>query len=203
YSQPPGSVPPPGAASRPPPPGSFGAPPQQSTPHNQYAPSPYGAPPAQPSAPPTGPPPMNRPGPPQGPPSTSSPKPTPPPQPSAPPKARHPAGDRSHIPANAQRLVDIFSQDMQRVASKAPSTFAPQVKDTQKRLNLLFDHLNNEELIQPNTIDQLSELAQAIETKNYDVAHKLQVEIQRDKTEECGNWMVGVKRLISMSKATP
>ncbi|KAM5351981.1 hypothetical protein ACJ41O_004704 [Fusarium nematophilum] len=203
YSPAPGSVPPPGAASRPPAAGSFGAPPQQSTPHNQYAPPPYGAPPSQASAPPTGPPPtgppLNRPGPPQ----MSSPKPTPPPQPSAPPKARHPAGDRSHIPANAQRLVDILSQDMQRVAAKAPSTFAPQVKDTQKRLNLLFDHLNNEELVQPATIEQLTELAQAIEAKNYDVAHKLQVEVQRDKTEECGNWMVGVKRLISMSKATP
>ncbi|RSL54502.1 Protein transport protein SEC31 [Fusarium duplospermum] len=220
FSQPPGSVPPPGAASRPPPAGSFGAPPQQSTPHNQYAPSPYGAPPSQsygapptqsygapptqPSAPstgppPTGPPPMNRP----GPPATSSPKPTPPPQPAAPPKAKHPAGDRSHIPPSAQRLVDILSQDMQRVAVKAPSNFAPQVKDTQKRLNILFDHLNNEELVQPSTIDQLTELAQAIEAKNYDLAHKLQVEVQRDKTEECGNWMVGVKRLISMSRATP
>ena len=79
---------------------------------------------------------------------------------------------------------------MQRVASKAPSTFAPQVKDTQKRLNLLFDHLNNEELVQPATIEQLTELASALQAKNYDVAHKLQVGIQRDRTEECGNWMV-------------
>lgn len=92
---------------------------------------------------------------------------------------------------------------MQRVASKAPATFAPQVKDTQKRLNLLFDHLNNEELVQPNTVEQLTQLALALQSKNYDVAHRLQVEIQRDKTEECGNWMVGVKRLVSMSKATP
>jgi protein transport protein SEC31 len=92
---------------------------------------------------------------------------------------------------------------MQRVASKAPATFAPQVKDTHKRLNLLFDHLNNEELIQPATIDELSKIAEAIEAKDYATAQRLQLEIQRDRTEECGNWMVGVKRLISMSKATP
>jgi len=92
---------------------------------------------------------------------------------------------------------------MQRVAAKAPATFAPQVKDTQKRLNLLFDHLNNEELVQPSTIEQLLELSQAIQSKEYNLAQKLQVDIQRDKTDECGNWMVGVKRLISMSKATP
>lgn len=92
---------------------------------------------------------------------------------------------------------------MQRVASKAPATFAPQVKDTQKRLNILFDHLNNEELVQPSTIEQLSQLAEAIQGKDYATAQKLQMEINRDKTDECGNWMVGVKRLISMSKATP
>jgi protein transport protein SEC31 len=79
---------------------------------------------------------------------------------------------------------------MQRVAAKAPATFAPQVKDTQKRLNLLFDHLNNEELVQPSTIEQLLELSQAIQSKEYNLAQKLQVDIQRDKTDECGNWMV-------------
>jgi protein transport protein SEC31 len=86
--------------------------------------------------------------------------------------------------------VDILSQDMQRVAAKAPATFAPQVKDTQKRLNILFDHLNNEELVQPATIEQLTQLAQALQSKDYGSAQRLQVEIQRDKTEECGNWMV-------------
>lgn len=79
---------------------------------------------------------------------------------------------------------------MQRVAAKAPATFAPQVKDTQKRLNLLFDHLNNEELVQPATIEQLTQLAQALQSRDYGSAQRLQVEIQRDKTEECGNWMV-------------
>lgn len=191
YNQPPASVPPPGNR---PSAGSFGAAPPQTHPPNPYAPNPYAAPPSHPTAPPTGPPPTGPPpgGPPRaGPPPAAAPQPTPPPpQAAPPPKARHPAGDRSHIPASAQGLVEILSQDMQRVAAKAPGTFAPQVKDTQKRLNLLFDHLNNEELVQPGTIEQLSELASAIQARNYDVAHRLQVEIQRDKTEECGNWMV-------------
>lgn len=100
-------------------------------------------------------------------------------------------------------MVDVLSRDMQRVASKAPQNFAPQVKDTQKRLNLLFDHLNNEELVKPDTIAQLSQLADALEAKNYGEAHQIQVNIHENKTEECGNWMVGIKRLISMSKATP
>ncbi|KND94507.1 Protein transport protein SEC31 [Tolypocladium ophioglossoides CBS 100239] len=190
--------PPPGPASRPPPANPYGAPPPQATPQGQYAASPYGAPQNQPSAPPHGPPPT-------GPPRMGGPTQTPPPPKAAapPPKAKHPPGDRSHIPANAQRLVEALGQDMQRVASKAPATFAPQVKDTQKRLNLLFDHLNNEDLVLPPTIEQLTQLAEAIQSKDYAAAQRFQVEIQRDKTEECGNWMVGVKRLISMSKATP
>ncbi|KAL7781999.1 COPII component protein [Trichoderma afarasin] len=200
-----GSVPPPpGPGSRPPPPANPYAPPAQQQPAapSPYAPSPYAPAPGQVPAsqpPPTGPPPMGRPGPP---PSTAS-APPPPQQTAPPPAAKYPPGDRSHIPAHAQALVDILSQDMQRVASKAPPTFAPQVKDTQKRLNILFDHLNNEELVQPSTIEQLSQLAVAIQTKDYATAQRLQMEINRDKTEECGNWMVGVKRLISMSKATP
>ena len=87
-------------------------------------------------------------------------------------------------------MVDLLSQDMQRVAGKAPETFAPQVKDTQKRLNILFDHLNNEELVTSPTIDLLTQLAQAISGKDYATAQKIQVDIQRDRTEECGNWMV-------------
>ncbi|RKF65820.1 Protein transport protein SEC31 [Golovinomyces cichoracearum] len=118
-------------------------------------------------------------------------------------KKRYPAGDRSHIPPNAQKIFEILTQDMQRVALQAPTSFMPQVKDTQKRLNILFDHLNNEELIKSDSIQRLNELAEALMSKNYDVASRLQVDIQKEKTEECGNWMVGVKRLISMSKVTP
>lgn len=86
--------------------------------------------------------------------------------------------------------MEIFSQDMQRVASKAPTTFAPQVKDTQKRLNLLFDHLNNEELVRPATVGQLSQLAEAMQAKDYATAQRIQADIQREKMDECGNWMV-------------
>jgi len=57
-------------------------------------------------------------------------------------------------------------------------------------LNILFDHLNNEELIKPDTIQRLGELADALQARDYDTATKMQVEIQREKTDECGNWMV-------------
>ncbi|KAI0124960.1 protein transport protein SEC31 [Xylariales sp. AK1849] len=200
----PGIAPPPG--NRPPPPNPYAPAPQATPSQSHYAPSPYAAAPQQ-GPPTTGPPPMG--GSPMGgppmsgaPPAGTSPAPGPP-RVAAPPKSKHPAGDRSHIPTSAQQLVDVLSRDMQRVAAKAPASFAPQVKDTQKRLGLLFDHLNNEELVKPDTIEQLTQLAGALEGKNFPEAQRLQVEIQRDKTDECGNWMVGVKRLVQMSKATP
>lgn len=177
----------------------YNAPPPGAAP-SRYAPAPapqqYNQPPA--AAPPPAGPPAGR-GPPvsAGPPPGARPAPTPPPARAAPPKARYPPGDRSHIPDNAQRLVEILDRDMQRVASKAPASFAPQVKDTQKRLGLLFDDLNNQLLVKPDTIEYLSRLAAALEARDYDTAHKLQVEIQRDKTEECGNWMVRSPLIIA------
>lgn len=179
--------PPPPSAIRPPPPNPYAPPSQPQATPSQYAPSPYETAQSPPGRPPVGPPPS------AGPPPAARPESTPPPPRAAPPpKAKHPAGDRSHIPASAQRLVEILDRDMQRVSAKAPASFAQQVKDTQKRLGLLFDHLNNEELVRPDTVAQLTQLAEAIESKTYDVAQRLQVEMQRDKTDECGNWMVRV-----------
>ncbi|KAK8859765.1 protein transport protein S31, partial [Apiospora arundinis] len=208
-------MPPPGGVRPPPPANPYAAAPQGAPAANPYAPQqgyepsmgqqgpPPSGPPSAMSGPPMGGPPMG------GPPrtgSTAGNSPAPPPPRSAaasPAKPKHPPGDRSHIPASAQQLVDILNRDMQRVAAKAPASFAPQVKDTQKRINILFDHLNNEELVKPDTIQQLTQLATLLEGKQYPEAQQLQVQIQTDRTEECGNWMVGVKRLISMSKATP
>lgn len=75
--------------------------------------------------------------------------------------------------------------------------------DVEKRLNLLYDHLNNGDLLREDTVGQLVELARALEARDYEGAQALQMEIHKGKTDECGNWMVGVKRLIGMSRATP
>jgi len=175
----------PPAVGRAPPPNPYAPPPQPTPSQSQYPPSSYGAPPAQQVPPP----PPSSVGPP---PAGGSPAPPPAAQAAPSPKPKYPQGDRSHIPVSAQQLVDVFSRDMQRVSAKAPASFAPQVKDTQKRLGLLFDHLNNGELVKPDTVEQLTKLALALEAKDYPEAQRLQVEIQRDKTDECGNWMVSL-----------
>ena len=79
---------------------------------------------------------------------------------------------------------------MQRVKSRAPSSFKVQVNDTEKRLNILFDHLNNEDLLKADTIASMVVLAQAIQSKDFEQAQAIHVEIMTNKTDECGNWMV-------------
>ncbi|KAL2116614.1 hypothetical protein VTJ04DRAFT_8782 [Mycothermus thermophilus] len=206
---------PPTASGLPPPPAANPYAPPPAQPAQQFASVPPPA--AAASRPPIGPPPKAGPppaagGPPRaGPPpatgATASPRPAAAqPAPTSPPKPaaeRRPPGDRSNIPPSAQRLVELLEQDMKRVAAKAPATFAPQVRDTQKRLGILFDHINNGELVKPDTIEQLTRAAEAMAAKNYEEAHRIQTEILREKMDECGQWMTGFKRLISMSKATP
>ena len=79
---------------------------------------------------------------------------------------------------------------MQRVKSRAPSSFKVQVNDTEKRLNILFDHLNNEDLLKADTMASMVELAQAIQSRDFEQAQAIHVDIMTNKTDECGNWMV-------------
>ncbi len=92
---------------------------------------------------------------------------------------------------------------MARVKARAPASFKPQVLDTEKRLTILFDHLNNEDLLQPTTVAQMGELAVALQNRDFQRASEIQMDVHTNKVEECGNWMVGVKRLVGMCKATP
>lgn len=80
---------------------------------------------------------------------------------------------------------------MQRVKARAPQSFKPQVNDTEKRLNILFDHLNNEELLKEPTVQEMVQLAQALQARRYEEAQTIHVDIMTNRTEECGNWMVG------------
>ncbi|KAI9844550.1 MAG: protein transport protein S31 [Sclerophora amabilis] len=129
--------------------------------------------------PPQGPPlPGSRPGTGQSHPSASS---TPAPQPS-----KYPAGDRSHIPNDARPIYEVLNAEVQRVKSRAPASFKVQVANMEKRVNILFDHLNNEDLLRPDTIESMQELAQAVQNRNYETAEA-----------------VGVKALIAMGRATP
>lgn len=93
---------------------------------------------------------------------------------------------------------------MARVKAKAPASFARQVNDTEKRISFLFDHLNNGEVLKEDTIQSMVEISQCVQARDMGKAEELLTELMRNKLEsEGGNWMLGVKRLIAMSRATP
>ncbi|OAK98308.1 hypothetical protein IQ06DRAFT_279567 [Phaeosphaeriaceae sp. SRC1lsM3a] len=199
-----------------PPPRNIAPPPTSFTPGGSYAPSPYGQSPAQPPpsaaaappprGPPQGPPRSGPPpgGPPQGGPPRADSRPgTGQSQPAAPVAAKHPPGDRSHIPDASQPIYEILGAEMQRVKAKAPAQYKQHVADTEKRLNILFDHLNNEDLLKPDTIQQMNELASNIQARQYDNASAIFSDLMTNKNDEGSNWLVGVKRLIQFSKSTP
>jgi protein transport protein SEC31 len=79
---------------------------------------------------------------------------------------------------------------MKRVKAKAPPQFKPQVLDTEKRLNILFDHLNNEDLLKPETVTEVKELAEALGAGRHDDAGALCTDMLANKAEEGSNWMV-------------
>lgn len=97
-------------------------------------------------------------------------------------------------------IYELLTADMERVKACAPPNFSRQVADTEKRLGILFDHINNEELLSPETLESMATLAKALAAKDYVAAHNIQVNLMTNKTTECTQWMTGVKRLIEMSR---
>jgi hypothetical protein len=92
---------------------------------------------------------------------------------------------------------------------------APQQKrivtDVDKRLNILFDLLNNDDAPAP-IISELVRLAQgilprisiplmvALMQRQFDVAAQIQLDLHT-ANEQYSTWMLGIKRLIDMARA--
>ncbi|KAF9926504.1 protein transport protein S31 [Linnemannia zychae] len=118
-----------------------------------------------------------------------------PPTPPEPVKSRHPAGDRSHIPAGHKLIYTALSNELALARQYVtPATKRP-LDDAEKKLNVLFDMLNNEEVTSP-VVDQMLLLAQALQAKNYNTAYQIHLELHSTRTNEVSSWMTGVKRLI-------
>lgn len=164
----------------------------------------YGPPPG--SAPPQGngfaPPPQNYP--PTGAPASSAlpQEAAPPPAPEPPVKEapKYPPGDRSHIPSEAQPIYELLQQEMDKVLPKVPAQYKRQVDDIEKRLGILFDHLNNEDLLSEETVSDMVALSKALSEGDHATADEIRLAILTSRVEECGHWMAGIKRLVDMSR---
>jgi protein transport protein SEC31 len=104
------------------------------------------------------------------------------------------AGDRSHIPPTSMPVFEILNNEMQRIKSRAPANYRAQVVDTEKRIGILFDHLNNQVALKPDTIEEVKSIAQAIQSRQHDQATVQLTEMMTTKTDEGSNWMVSFYR---------
>jgi protein transport protein SEC31 len=88
-------------------------------------------------------------------------------------------------------VYEVLANEMQRIKSKAPAAYKVQVLDTEKRLSVLFDLLNNQDpVIRPATVEQLKTLAQAVQERQHDAAQSTLTEIMTTRSEEGSAWMV-------------
>jgi protein transport protein SEC31 len=79
------------------------------------------------------------------------------------------------------------------VKTKAPAQYKQHIADTEKRLNILFDHLNNEDLLKPDTLQEMNGLAGHLQNRQYDEAIAIFSDLMTNKTDEGSNWMVSLR----------
>ena len=132
---------------------------------------------------------------------------TPPPiaapaQAAPPPAAATPAAAPEPMSADVQEMVEFLKSELGRVGPLIPQEYAKQLKDCQKRLNILFGHLERGDLLTEPTIAKLKELVEFLKTHDYKEAMRVHVDIATNHPQEGGNWLTGVKRLINIAEAT-
>ncbi|EMG45527.1 Protein transport protein SEC31, partial [Candida maltosa Xu316] len=121
-------------------------------------------------------------------------------EPEVPTKPKHPQGDRSHIPDTSLPIYNSLTTVLEAIKPNIPEKYARHGTDMEQRLNILFDHLNNDE-ISPAVIELLKQVSSTLEAKDFVTAATANVEIATNHSDEIGNWHTGLKRLITMAEA--
>lgn len=103
--------------------------------------------------------------------------------------------------ADAGALQLEFGELLSEMKRVAPAKYSKHVLDMEKRLNLLYSHLQKNELVSGSAVALLRQITGALKAKDYSAANKLNNEIMERHAAEVGEWNVGVKRLVTMSEA--
>lgn len=121
-------------------------------------------------------------------------------EPELPVQSKHPKGDRTHIPENSLPIYNSLTNVLEAIKPNIPEKYAKHGTDMEQRLNILFDHLNNEE-ISNGVIELLLKVATSLESKDFANATAVNLQIATEHSDEIGNWHTGLKRLITMAEA--
>lgn len=111
------------------------------------------------------------------------------------------APDGGASPADSGALQLEFSELLAEMKRVAPAKYSKHVLDMEKRLNLLYSHLQKNELVSGGAVALLRQITSALKNKDFSAANKFNNEIMERHAAEVGEWNVGVKRLVTMSEA--
>ncbi|GEQ72877.1 hypothetical protein JCM33374_g6565 [Metschnikowia sp. JCM 33374] len=98
-------------------------------------------------------------------------------------------------------IKSSFGTILGQIKPAAPPKYAKHVLDMEKRLGILFEHLNKQTLLTAPTIELLDGVAKSLNEKDYPRATALNQQIGQDFPTEAGTWHTGVKRLVTMAEA--
>ena len=124
-------------------------------------------------------------------------QPAPPPQ----PKKKVPSGDRSNIKKEELPIYSILSALLVKSEQAQTSQTQRFVADSKKRLNELFELLNDHEVPAP-AIQLLLEITRSLEAQKLDEALSATTGLMTSQIENATGWATGIKQLITVLRAT-
>ena len=110
--------------------------------------------------------------------------------------------ESASISNEEQVIIDVFTQELTRVSPLIPDAYGKQLKDCKKRLHILFQHIEKNSLITSPTMLKIYNIAVLIKEGKHEEAMAIQMDIASTNADESGNWLTGVKRMITISQAT-
>ncbi|KAJ2715531.1 protein transport protein S31 [Coemansia spiralis] len=117
--------------------------------------------------------------------------------------AKYPAGDRSHLPAEWKPIVAALAGHLEQAQKFAAPGQKRMVDDAARRLNLLFDMMNCDEVpVKEKLVPLFTQLVQTLAQRQHQAALAVQAELMATSTDITSH-LVGVKHLISVLKTLP
>jgi protein transport protein SEC31 len=99
-----------------------------------------------------------------------------------------------------KRVYEALSSEFARVKQANPhaaGTVKKVIEDTERRLNVLYDELNNGR-IPDNTTDRISQINEAIKSGDAGSAMHMHTDLLTSATTEVAHWAPGIKQLIRL-----
>ncbi|KAJ2721493.1 protein transport protein S31 [Coemansia sp. Benny D115] len=119
------------------------------------------------------------------------------------PASKYPEGDRSHLPSEWVPIVNALNGQLARAKQFAAPAQKRMVEDADRRLNLLFDQMNCDEVkMKEKLAPVFDQLVQALANRQFPQALHYQAELMTMNSDITMH-LVGVKHLINVLKTVP